>query len=126
MLSLPNGSILSISTPASSWTSIKAAGKSSADASGMSNVSGFECVECNRLYRPCDVSYVCPCCGGNLDVLYDYEHVVITLTKTALAGDRNYTMWRYRALLPVDDASAVPPLTTGWTPVYESTRLADR
>jgi threonine synthase len=43
-----------------------------------------------------------------------------------LAGDRNLTMWRYRALLPIDDWSFLPPLTVGWTPIYDCKKLAQR
>ncbi|MFL6214858.1 MAG: threonine synthase [Blastocatellia bacterium] len=91
----------------------------------MNNVSGFKCFECAREFRG-EVNYVCPACGGNLDVLYDYEAVGARLTKARLAADRNLSMWRYRPLLPVDDSSAVPPLTVGWTPLYDCPPLAAR
>ena len=90
----------------------------------MNNVTGFECFDCGREHGVAEVEYVCPACGGNLDVLYDYDRVKSQLTKTSLAVDRNFTMWRYRALLPIDESSAVPPLTVGCTPIYDCTRLA--
>jgi len=65
-------------------------------------------------------------CGGNLEVLYDYDRVRAKLSKDSLAGDRNITMWRYRALLPIEEISAVPPLTVGWTPIYDCPMLAER
>ena len=34
------------------------------------------------------------------------------------------TMWRYRPLLPIADHVQPPPLTVGWTPLYEATKLA--
>jgi threonine synthase len=58
-------------------------------------------------------------------VLYDYDRVKAQLTRAALSADRDFTMWRYRALLPVHESSAVPPLTVGWTPIYDCTRLAN-
>lgn len=90
----------------------------------MNHVVGFKCFECAREHPPADVEYVCPACGGNLDVLYDYDRVREQLTKAGLSADRNFTMWRYRALLPIHESSAVPPLTVGWTPIYDCTRLA--
>jgi threonine synthase len=48
------------------------------------------------------------------------------LTKASLTGDRNFTMWRYRALLPIEDSAAVPPLTVGWTPIYDCPKVAQR
>lgn len=85
---------------------------------------GFRCVECAAEYRTAE--YVCPACGGNLDVLYDYDAVKAQLTKERLAADQNFTMWRYRPLLPIKDSSTVPPLTVGWTPIYDCKTVADR
>ncbi|HEX8089619.1 MAG TPA: threonine synthase, partial [Blastocatellia bacterium] len=92
----------------------------------MNNVTGFKCVECAREHRAGEIEYVCPDCGGNLDVLYDYERVGGRMTKESLAGDRDLTIWRYRALLPIEESSPVPPLTVGWTPIYDSPLLAAR
>lgn len=90
----------------------------------MNNVTGFQCLECNRTFGVNEIQYVCPECGGNLNVLYDYERIGRQFTKAALAADSNFTMWRYRPLLPVADSSAVPPLAVGWTPLYDAPRLA--
>lgn len=92
----------------------------------MSNLVGFKCVRCLREHGTNQIQYLCPACGNNLDVLYDYDRVKAQLTRATLAGDRNLTMWRYRPLLPVEDSSAVPPLTVGWTPIYDCKRLAGR
>ncbi|HJQ71090.1 MAG TPA: threonine synthase [Blastocatellia bacterium] len=90
----------------------------------MNSVVGFQCVECARNHQVSDIEYVCPACGGNLDVLYDYERIGRRMNKASLEADRNFTIWRYRALLPVEEASAVPPLAVGWTPIYDSKPLA--
>ncbi|MGH9938676.1 MAG: threonine synthase, partial [Blastocatellia bacterium] len=90
----------------------------------MSNVTGFKCVECSRSFSVSEIEYICPACGGNLDVLYDYDRVGEQLNKASLAADRNLTIWRYRALLPIEDSSPAPPLTVGWTPIYDCPRLA--
>src|SRR5262245_62929003 len=90
----------------------------------MSNVTGFKCVECARSFSVSEIEYVCPACEGNLDVLYDYERIGKQLSKTALGADRNFTIWRYRALLPIEASSPTPPLTVGWTPIYDCPRLA--
>ena len=92
----------------------------------MNNVSGFRCVECGSEHRVGDIEYVCASCGGNLDVVYDYDRIRAQISPASLAGDRNLTMWRYRALLPIDESSLVPPLTVGWTPVYNCAQIADR
>jgi threonine synthase len=79
-----------------------------------------------RDFRIDEIKYICPSCGGNLDVLYDYDCVLEQISKAGLAADRNLTMWRYRALLPIEDSSVLPPLTVGWTPIYDCAHLAER
>ncbi len=91
----------------------------------MNNVAGFKCLECTRTFRVDEINYICPACGGNLDVLYDYERINQHFSKAALAADRNLTIWRYRPLLPMEDTSPVPPLSVGWTPLYDAPHLAD-
>src|SRR5262245_3114015 len=90
----------------------------------MSNVLGFKCVECASESERAD--YVCSRCGGNLDVLYDYKRVAAQLDKSILAGNRDLTIWRYRALLPIEQSSRVPPLLVGWSPVYDCRALASQ
>lgn len=90
----------------------------------MSNVTGFQCLECNQTFGINEIQYVCPACGGNLDVLYDYKQIAEQFSKASLATNRNLSIWRYRPLLPMEDSSPVPPLTVGWTPLYDCPRLA--
>src|SRR5262249_9075404 len=92
----------------------------------MHHVLGFECVDCSRRHGPGEVEYVCPACQGNLDVVYDYERIAAGFSRSTLLHDRNRTIWRYRALLPIETASIPPPLTVGWTPIYTSRPLADQ
>lgn len=89
----------------------------------MSNAVGFLCVECKRRFSADEVRYVCAC-GGNLDVLYDYERIAKQLSRQTLAADGNLTIWRYLPLLPLEADSAVPPLAVGWTPVYNCPQMA--
>jgi threonine synthase len=90
----------------------------------MNNLTGFSCLECMRSFKVSEIEYVCPECAGNLDVLYDYQRIGRQMTAFALAADRNYTIWRYRPLLPIAESSPIPPLTVGWTPIYDCQRLA--
>lgn len=92
----------------------------------MSFVTTFKCVECEREFRIGEVEYVCTACSGNLDVIYDYDRVRDQLSKSRLAADGNFTMWRYRPLLPIEARSVVPPLTVGWTPIYDCRHVAER
>lgn len=92
----------------------------------MNYIAGLKCVECGHGHRPGEAEYVCLNCGGNLEVLYDYDRARVQMSKASLGADRNFTMWRYRALLPIEESSAVPPLTVGWTPIYNCPKLAER
>ncbi len=90
----------------------------------MSYVNGFQCFACARVFGVGEIEYACPTCGGNLDVRYDYERISQQFSQATLAAKRNFTMWRYRPLLPLADEALVPPLAVGWTPLYDAPRLA--
>jgi len=89
----------------------------------MNAAIGFQCVECARRSKLTETEYICPFCAGNLDVLYDYERIAAGFGKASLETNRDLSMWRYRPLLPIEPSSSVPPLTVGWTPIYDCTRL---
>jgi threonine synthase len=92
----------------------------------MDHVTSLKCLICGREYRPDEIDYVCPLHGdeGIVDVRYDYELIGRRISPGSLAQDRNNTIWRYKPLLPVRPDSPVPPLTVGWTPLYQADRLA--
>ena len=59
-----------------------------------------------------------------LEVHYDYELVARHISRSALEGNRDTTMWRYRALLPISYShKTMPPLAIGGTPLYAVERL---
>jgi threonine synthase len=72
------------------------------------------------------VPYTCPVCGiaGILDVRYDYPAIARRLTRRSLARRSEYSLWRYRELLPIRDGAALPALSAGWTPVTSAPALA--
>ena len=90
------------------------------------HVRHLECLVCGRHYAPDEVDYLCPDHGddGILDVAYDYELIASRLSPSALAHNRDHSMWRYRPLLPVGSQVPLPPLRVGWTPLYDAKRLA--
>jgi len=91
-------------------------------------VSGLQCVLCGQTYQPDEVEYTCPACGqaGTLDVLYDVAAQRRAVTPDAISRSTNMTLWRYRPLMPLADSAQVPPLAVGWTPLYETPRLAEK
>ena len=91
----------------------------------MDHVTSLKCLICGAAYRPDEIEYVCPLHGddGIVDVQYDYDLIGRRISPAALAENRDYTIWRYKPLLPVEPDSPVPPLTVGWTPLYRADRL---
>jgi threonine synthase len=91
-------------------------------------VLGLKCVLCGAEYEPDEVLYVCPKHGdeGIVDVLYDYDLIATRLTKEGLAGNNDYSIWRYAPLLTVEEDSPRPPLQIGWTPLYHAQRLSEK
>jgi threonine synthase len=91
----------------------------------MDKTTGFmkalKCRECGREY-PLEATHVCEFDFGPLEVVYDYDRVRETLSRSAVAG-RLQTMWRYRELLPVQQAPTVG-LQVGFTPLVRADRLA--
>ena len=93
----------------------------------MDHIKHLKCMICGKTYQPDEVKYVCPDHGneGILDVVYDYEVIASRLSPQSLAENPDPTIWRYKPLLPVEPDAAVPPLTVGGTPLYETPRLAE-
>ncbi|MGH9088679.1 MAG: threonine synthase [Acidimicrobiales bacterium] len=84
-------------------------------------VTGLRCRECGREF-PAEALHVCDFCFGPLEVAYDYEAISATVSRERIAaGPRS--IWRYRDLLPVDDAAPVE-LGAGFTPLVRADRLA--
>ncbi len=91
----------------------------------MSYIKKLKCLLCGAEYSPEEVKYTCPKCGdeGILEIIYDYEEIKKHFTKESLTDSRDYSMWRYLPLLPVDDPSKIGPLKVGWTPLYSAERI---
>jgi threonine synthase len=85
------------------------------------HVIGLRCRECGRQF-PAEALHVCDFCFGPLEVEYDYERVARSISREAVAAGPR-TIWRYRDLLPVDDAAPVD-LGAGLTPLVRADRLA--
>ena len=89
----------------------------------MQHVKYGKCVRCGKTYAATPELTNCEC-GGILDVVYDYDYIRAHFSKKTLAERGNFSMWRYRELLPVEEDTPEPPLRVGWSPIYETPRLA--
>ncbi len=82
--------------------------------------SGFRCFRCGTEQGADFGGYVCPACGGNLEVRYAWP-------QGAPAGwwrdESRKDVFRYRPLLPVSRLDLASPLRVGLTPLYAAPRL---
>lgn len=90
----------------------------------MKNVICARCVKCCKEYEAVPNLENCSC-GGILDIIYDYGYIRTKLTKELLIKRADYSMWRYRELLPINEDTENTPLRVGWSPLYDAPRLAD-
>ncbi|MDR0569203.1 MAG: threonine synthase [Spirochaetaceae bacterium] len=89
----------------------------------MKNITAAACIQCGAEYEADDNAYTCKKCGNVLDVKYDYGYIKSHLTKESLSNRKDYSMWRYKELLPVEEGSKLTPLRVGWSPLYKAERL---
>ena len=92
----------------------------------MDHVISLKSLINGREFAPDEVMYVDPDYGneGILDVQYDYDLIKRRFSREQLENSQDFTIWRYKPLLPVDAAATVPPLAVGWTPLYDAPRMA--
>jgi threonine synthase len=93
----------------------------------MEKYAGFmkalKCRECGREY-PLTANHVCEFDFGPLEVVYDYDRIKQSLTRSSIQS-RPKSMWRFRELLPVAGEPTVG-LEVGCTPLIKADRLARR
>ncbi|HEX7124546.1 MAG TPA: threonine synthase [Thermodesulfobacteriota bacterium] len=83
-------------------------------------VTGLRCRECGHAYDIAPV-HVCEFCFGPLEVTYDYARIAGAVSREVIER-RPPTMWRYRELLPLDEAPTVGR-QVGFTPLVEARQL---
>ena len=86
-------------------------------------MKALKCRECGREY-PLAATHVCEFDFGPLEVVYDYDRIKRSLTRTVIQS-RPQSMWRYRELLPVAGEPTVG-CQVGYTPLVKADRLAKR
>ena len=89
----------------------------------MKYVLSAKCTRCGAEYEALPTITTCKC-GGILDIQYSYSAIRDRFSPADLAQNRDFSMWRYRPFLPVEEDSPAPPLRVGWSPLYRADRLA--
>ncbi len=94
----------------------------------MNHLKYLKCLICGREYAPDAIEYICPDHDndGIVDVCYDYDLIKTRISRESLAANGDYSIWRYKPLLPVYPGAKVPPLSIGWTPLYKADRLGEQ
>jgi threonine synthase len=89
----------------------------------MKKIKTLQCINCGRDHKLADVKYICASCGGNLQVIYDYNLIKKRLNYEVLKNNHDLTLWRYMEILPLAGFKMIPPVQVGWTPLYKAERL---
>lgn len=86
------------------------------------NVTHLECANCGKEHEANKLQNLCVECGKPLLVRYDLAKAAETLTKDALKT-REANLWRYREVLPVENAENIVCLGEGFTPLLKTDKL---
>jgi threonine synthase len=78
------------------------------------------CRECGHLYGILPI-HVCEFCFGPLEVAYDYDVIRSEVSREQISAGPP-TIWRYRALLPVEDEPIIETYA-GFTPLVKAENL---
>lgn len=84
---------------------------------------GYRCFACSAEQALDYDGFLCPECGGNLDISYDYDAVSKSLGNDFHHGPND--IFRFSALLPLEPARFSFPLRVGGTPLYAARRLGE-
>jgi len=86
-------------------------------------MNGYRCFACAEK-QPVDFAgFLCPSCGGNLDITYDYAATADEIERSFHDGPND--IFGYAPLLPVNKLDTPFPLRVGGTPLYTVPRLAE-
>ncbi len=90
-----------------------------------------QCIDCEKVYSLAERIYVCPGCGGLLDIEQDLDRFnaaeLLDLwndRKSSLAEIDRSGVWRFREILPFGSDVAPVTLGEGNTPLYKAPRSA--
>ena len=89
----------------------------------MRNVKTAVCIKCGDELEAGNDTCTCKKCGGVLEIVYDYDYIKSRLNREKLAGRKDFSIWRYLELLPIEEGSRLGPLRAGWSPLYKTGTL---
>ena len=91
-------------------------------------MNGYRCIACAATQAADFAGFVCPDCGGNLDITYDYAAITDKVAEGfgEVFDDGRTDLFRYAPLRPVRATDTPFPLRVGGTPLYAAPRLGER
>ena len=84
---------------------------------------GFRCLKCGAGQDRDFAGYICPACGGNLEVIYNYDRLKHDVARDRMVTAGRPDIFRYAHFLPISRVDLAPPLKVGMTPLYHADRL---
>ncbi|MDH3613156.1 MAG: threonine synthase [Gammaproteobacteria bacterium] len=85
-------------------------------------MNGYRCIACADTQTADFADFLCPACGGNLEITYNYAEI----TKNVAQGlDDGNDIFRFAPFLPVAKLDTPFPLRVGATPLYAAPRLGE-
>ena len=84
-------------------------------------MNGYRCIACAETQSADFTGFVCPSCGGNLEITYDYAAIIEEIERSGI--DRARSIFTFSAFLPVQRPAERFPLRIGRTPLYPARRL---
>ena len=87
------------------------------------SMNGYQCFACSATQATAYEGFLCPACGGNLDVSYDYDEAATRIDEGFSNGSND--LFRFAALLPLRQPRPPFELRVGGTPLYQVRPLAE-
>ena len=87
------------------------------------NMNGYRCMACSATQAADFDGFLCPVCGGNLDITYDFAAAAKEIGGKFPGGCQD--LFRFSALLPLQQPRSPFPLRVGGTPLYSAPRLGE-
>jgi len=81
-----------------------------------------ECINCGTRYPTDEIIYFCRKCGDILEIKLDYDLTKDVLKKSGWRK-KPLSVWRYRDLMPINDALKIVTLNEGGTGLHQCKRL---
>ena len=80
------------------------------------SMNGYHCFACSAVQSVGFEGFVCPQCGENLDISYDYDKAATSIDESFGKGSTD--LFRFSVLLPLKQPRPPFPLRVGGTPLY--------